>query len=213
MKLVLLESALSLVPRRFRDHPTVRNWCKRFGRKPHEAILDINYHFQLIKDWNYPGKWARPDIVHYTLLYALESPLAKEGLLDVFVHTIEDKVFYVEKGTRLPRGYSRFIGIMSQVLRGIDTPRVHPVKERIEDLIEGWRKEGYKVILMDEGGERKTDWVSEEKVVILVGAFAEGPFLREYPHDIKASIWKEPLNTWNVVGEVIAYRERALGLL
>ncbi len=213
MKLFLVEAALSLVPKRYRNHPTVRNWCKRFNRKPHEAILDINYHFQFMKEWEYPGKWGRPDIVHYSLLCALESPLAKKGLLDVYVHTIEDKVFYVEKGTRLPRSYSRFIGIMSRVLRGIDTPRVHPLKVKIEDLLSQWKGEGYRIVLLDEGGERDLSWIEEEKVVLLVGAFPEGPFLKNYPTDKRVSIWNEPLNTWNVVAEVIASRERAIGLL
>ena len=213
MKLVLLEAALARVPKKYWDHPTVRNWCKRFNRKPHEAILDINYHFQFMKEWEHPGKWGRPDIVHYTLLYALESPLAKRGLLDVYVHTVEDKLFHVDKGTRLPRGYSRFIGIMSQVLRGIDTPRVHPLNTNIGSLLKEWKDDGYRVVLLDEGGERNLSWVGEDKLVVLVGAFAEGPFLREYPHDGSYSVWEEPLNTWNVVGEVIASRERVLGLL
>lgn len=213
MKLLLVEAALSLVPKRYRDHPAVRNWCKRFNRKPHEAILDINYHFQFMKDWEHPGKWGRPDIVHYSLLCALESPLAKRGLLDVYVHTVEDKVFYVEKGTRLPRSYSRFIGIMSQVLRGINTPRVHPLDIPVEKLLREWKGEGYTIILMDENGDAEKDWIGEEKVAVLVGAFPEGPFLKKYPHDKRISIWEEPLNTWNVVAEVIASRERAIGLL
>ncbi len=213
MRLLLLESALAIVPRKFRDHPTVRNWCKRFGRKPHEAILDVNYHFSILKEKDYPGKWGRPDIVHFTLLYALESPLAKKGLLDVYVHTVEGKLFHVEKGTRLPRGYSRFIGIISKVLRGIDTPRVHPLETDVNELLRSWKEEGYALVLLDEEGERRTDWVGRDKLAVLVGAFAQGPFYQEYSHDERISLWEEPLNTWNVVGEVIAYRERILGLL
>jgi len=213
MKLLLLESALALVPKQHRNHPAVRSWCRRFNRKPHEAILDINYHFQFMKDWEHPGKWGRPDIVHFTLLYALESPLAKRGLLDVYVHTVEDKLFYVEKGTRLPRSYSRFVGIVSRVMRGIDTPLVHPLEKRVEKLVKEWKEEGYRIILMDENGERKKGWEGVEKLAVLVGTFPEGPFLRNYPHDERISIWDEPLNTWNVVGEVIASRERAIGLL
>ena len=213
MALVLLESALALVPKKYRDHPTVRNWCKRFGRKPHEAILDVNYHYAFMKGWQYPGKWGRPDIVHYTLLYALESPLGKDGHLKVFVHTVEGKVFYVEPQTRLPRGYSRFIGIVSKVLRGQDTPRIHPVEKRIEEVLRNLKKEGYRLVLLDEKAERKGwDWLDGE-VAVLVGAFADGPFLNDYLHDLRLSIYREPLNTWNVVGEVIASKERLLGLI
>ncbi len=213
MRLLLVESALALVPKEHRDHPAVRNWCKRFGRKPHEAVLDVNYHFQFMREWEHPGKWGRPDIVHYTLLYALESPLAKRGLLDVYVHTVEGKVFHVEKGTRLPRGYSRFIGIVSQVLRGMDTPRIHPLNTNIHDLLDKWREESYTIVLLSEEGEKRDwDWL-KGKVAVLVGAFAGGPFVEEYGEDLRVSIWDEPLNTWNVVGEVIASRERILGLL
>ena len=213
MRLLLLESALALVPKKFRDHPSVRNWCKRFGRKPHEAILDVNYHFSILKEKEHPGKWGRPDIVHFTLLYALESPLAKKGFLDVYVHTIEGKLFYIEKGTRLPRGYSRFIGIISKVLRGIDTPLVHPLPLEVNDLLKSWEEEGFTIVLLDEKGERRDYWVGNEKLAVLVGAFSQGPFYGKYLHHLKASIWDEPLNTWNVVGEVIASRERIIGLL
>ena len=200
------------MPKKFRDHPFVRSYCERFGRKPHEAVMDVNYH-PFVRGFDYPGKWGRPDILHFSLLYALESPLAREGLLDVYFHTVEGKLFYVERGTRLPRSYSRFVGILSQLLRGRDTPLIHPVEVDVDRFIQEKMGEGYTAVLLHEEGEERSDWIGEEKLLVMVGAFSKGPFFNEYPHHVKAKIWSAPLNTWNVVGEVIAWRELWLGVL
>jgi len=210
--LLFLEAAVSLVPKKFRDHPSVRSYCRRFGRKPHEAVMDVNYH-PFVRKFDYPGKWGRPDILHFSLLYALESPLAKEGLLDVYFHTVEGKLFHVERGTRLPRSYTRFVGLLSQLLRGNDTPLIHPLDVDVKEFIKGKMEEGYKAVLLDEGGEERADWIGEERLLVMVGAFSRGPFFNDYPHHIRARVWREALNAWNVVGEVIAWRELWLGVL
>lgn len=212
MILLFLEAAVALVPNKFRDHPSVRSYCRRFGRKPYEAVMDVNYH-PFVRKYDYPGKWGRPDILHFSLLYALESPLAKGGFLDIYFHTVEGKLFYVEKGTRLPRSYTRFVGLISQLLRGSDTPLIHPVDISVTNFIRKKMEEGYTVVLLDEGGEKRTDWIREKRLLVMVGAFSKGPFFNEYPHHVRARVWDIPLNTWNVVGEVIAWRELWLGVL
>ena len=213
MVMVFVESAVGLVPRKYWRHPAVVNWCRRFNRRPEEAVLDINYHYAFMKDWDNPGKYGRPDILHYSLLCALESPLAKEGLLDVFFHTIDGRIFYIERGTRLPRAYNRFVGILSTLLRGGDTPRIHPVNKDITELLGEYRKKGFRILLMDEGGRLLKEEDLKGDVVVLIGAFPEGSFIYEYPVDDRISLWKEPLNAWNVAGEVIASKERMEGLL
>ena len=40
-------------------------------------------------------KRGRPDIAHFALLEALSTPLYLEGLLDVYIHTIDNKVIKV----------------------------------------------------------------------------------------------------------------------
>ena len=88
------------------------------------------------------------------------------------------------------------------------------MNKSVGKLIDEKVKEGKRVYLLDEGGKRKEgwDWLKGD-VVVLVGAFGEGPFYGSYFHHEKVSIYREPLNTWNVVGEVIASKERLEGIL
>jgi len=152
---------------------------------------------------------GRPDIVHYFLLNVLESPAGKEGLVDMYVHTYKNKLFYVEPETRIPRSYTRFVGIMSQVLRGEDTPHIHPVKQRVDEIIVEKKQEGAKIIVLDEDGR----WALPEDVVkkdtlAIVGGFPHGTFQRIYPADDRVKIYDKVLPAWAVGSEIVAGWER-----
>jgi rRNA small subunit pseudouridine methyltransferase Nep1 len=60
-------------------------------------------------------KRGRPDITHFVLLEALGSPLNREGLLRIYVHTNKDYVVTVNPSTRLPKNYNRFTGLIEQL--------------------------------------------------------------------------------------------------
>ena len=64
-----------------------------------------------------PEKRGRPDIVHFTLLEALGSPLNLEGLLKIYVHTYSGYVIDVRPEVRLPRDCNRFSGLMEQLFQ------------------------------------------------------------------------------------------------
>ena len=59
----------------------------------------------------------RPDIVHSCLLALLDSPLAKSGRLQIFIHTQRDILIEVNPQIRIPRTYKRFAGLMVQLLQ------------------------------------------------------------------------------------------------
>lgn len=58
----------------------------------------------------------RPDITHQCLLTLLDSPLNKAGCLSVFVRTQKGVLIEVNPKTRIPRTFSRFSGLVVQLL-------------------------------------------------------------------------------------------------
>lgn len=58
----------------------------------------------------------RPDILHQCLLVLLDSPLNKSGQLKVLVETTTKRVITVNKHIRIPRVYSRFAGLLVQLM-------------------------------------------------------------------------------------------------
>jgi rRNA small subunit pseudouridine methyltransferase Nep1 len=115
LTVILAESALETVPRELWKHPAVERHSKRRGKPPSFLILDRSYHHAAMKTIEDSMKRGRPDIVHFSLLGALGSPLNKEGLLGVYVHTFNDYVVSVAPEIRLPKNYNRFIGLMEQL--------------------------------------------------------------------------------------------------
>lgn len=58
----------------------------------------------------------RPDITHQCLLTLLDSPLNKAGLLSVYIRTQKNVLIEVNPKTRIPRTFTRFAGLMVQLL-------------------------------------------------------------------------------------------------
>lgn len=58
----------------------------------------------------------RPDILHQCLLMLLDSPLCKAGHLRILVSSKDNRVIEVNPCTRIPRVYTRFAGLMVQLL-------------------------------------------------------------------------------------------------
>ncbi|KAH9386051.1 rRNA small subunit pseudouridine methyltransferase Nep1 [Nematocida major] len=71
----------------------------------------------------------RPDILHQCLLILLDSPLNKSGKLRVLVETTQKKVITINPQTRIPRVYSRFAGLIIQL---IERHRIYSEASRVE---------------------------------------------------------------------------------
>ncbi|TRM76859.1 16S rRNA methyltransferase, partial [Sulfolobus sp. A20-N-F8] len=77
VNIILLESAIELVPREIVDHPSVIKNAKRRGKKPEDTLLDISLHYHAMKSLENKYKRGRPDIVHQALLLILTDPTVK----------------------------------------------------------------------------------------------------------------------------------------
>ena len=113
--LVLAESALELVPKKLRNHPSVISHAQKLEKKSSEILLDNSWHFAAMKGIEDELKRGRPDLIHFCLLEATTIPLYKKNQIRIFVHTIDDKVIYLGENVHIPKSYHRFEGLIEKL--------------------------------------------------------------------------------------------------
>ncbi len=224
VKILLVESALELVPKEIWGHPAVVKNARRRGKKPGEVLLDISLHYHAMRNLKDREKRGRPDIVHVSLLNALESPLNKEGLLETYVHTYDGHLVYIDPMVRLPRNYNRFVGLMEQLFAKGRVPpnsekpllyiKTMPLKEAVKRI----GADG--LILLDETGIRKrpveiVEEAIEKNYAIGIGGFPHGDFSEDTREiaDAAYSIYNKPLVAWITVSRIIVAGEQLAGVL
>lgn len=224
LKIALIESALELVPYEIIGHPAVLKNAKRRGKKPNETLLDTSLHYHAMKKLRDREKRGRPDIVHISLLEALESPLNKQGLLEIYVHTYPGHIIFIDPSTRIPRNYNRFVGLMEQLLTvgrvppDSSKPLMYVKTMSIGDLLDGIGVSGL-ILLRESGEKRKVQDIVVEALknnyLIGIGGFPHGDFSKEVIKYSVAeySIYSEPLTTWIIVSRILAAAEDYLKVL
>jgi len=181
--LILAESALELVPKEIQDHNSVLAYSKKMGKKPSKVILDISWHFAAMKGIKNEIKRGRPDLVHFCLLECCTIPLYFEKKLQVYVHTIDDKVIFVGDNVRLPKSYHRFIGLIEKLYVEKKIEQDGKKLLEIKDMTFGELvdKIGAKKVI---GFSIKGQTISYDKIAadvgrdscIVVGGFSKGHF-------------------------------------
>lgn len=215
LRILLAEAELELVPESIAGHPNVRKAAKASGKRSGEMLLDQNAHQHACRQLEDGARRGRPDIVQYCLLSLLESPLAKQGGLEVAIHTRHGQLIRIRPDTRLPRGEGRFQGLMSKVLQTGTSqegpePLVHiettcSPAEALERFGRG------PVLRLDEGGAdvapRDLPARSKhDKLTLLLGAYPSGAWSSAWqeaaPEAVR--IYDQPLNAWAVAAECVA---------
>jgi len=115
ISLIISESALELIPFELEDHPSVISHAQKLGKYSSEILLDNSWHFAAMKGIKNEIKRGRPDLVHFSILEAITIPLYIQNKLNLFVHTIDDKVIYFGKNVHLPKSYHRFEGVIEKL--------------------------------------------------------------------------------------------------
>ena len=115
ISLIISESALELVPFELEDHPSVVSHARKLGKYPSDILLDNSWHFAAMKGIKNEIKRGRPDLVHFSILEATTIPLYLQNKLNLFVHTIDDKVIHFGKNVHLPKSYHRFEGVIEKL--------------------------------------------------------------------------------------------------
>ena len=222
LKIVMAYSALETVPREIAGHPEVRKYAERRNKPPTKVILDKSYHFHAMRKLKEKERRGRPDIVFMFLAAALSSPLNLRGMLEVYVHTRDDLVIFVNPKMKPIRSYDRFLGIMEQLF---EHGRVPPDSE--EPLME-IRNMNLKylikkvlgsegVVLVDPNAPLTTPKKIAELALeypVVVGGFPRGDYgleayeLAKYRYYIFPSV----LDYWIVADRVIASFEDLVGV-
>lgn len=229
LTLILAESSIERMPKQLVGHPSVIADARRRRKAPGSLILDRSHHHSAMRTLERQeftqdmAKRGRPDIAFHVLLQALGSPLNREGLLRIYVHTVGDDVIDVDPSLRLPRNYDRFIGILEQLYETGSVPPGEPpllrirkstlpslVKELAASMVVAFSTAGKPLTV-----ESACSMLAEtSKPVILIGGFARSHFQQSTTQvtDHIFSIDRESLDAWIVTGRVIYEYERAIGL-
>ena len=115
ISLILAESSLELVPKELQSHPSVISHAQKLGKYPSEILLDNSWHFAAMKGMVNEIKRGRPDLVHFSILEATTIPLFTENKIQIFIHTINDKVIHLKNNVHIPKSYHRFAGLFEKL--------------------------------------------------------------------------------------------------
>jgi rRNA small subunit pseudouridine methyltransferase Nep1 len=181
--LLLVEAELELIPDSIRNHPGIKTYARNAGKEPSKILLDSSFHHNAMQSLKDGQRRGRPDIVHMCLLLALDSPVNKSGHLQIYVHTRDDKVIWVNPNVRLPKNYSRFIGLMEQLYEKKVIKSETEILLSIEDktLPELLDELGtWNVLFCEQGDDVDTiDFLKDRKgknLALLIGGFPHGEF-------------------------------------
>ena len=216
--LILSESELELVPEEIQGHSAVRQSAKKRNKQPSEMLLDSSVHHKAMKTLEDFNRRGRPDIVHVTLLVAMDSILNREGLLQIYVHTRNDEVIWINPETKLPRNYSRFIGLMEQLfqektIKSNDSLLLSVEKKQLGQLLD---ELGTFNVLVWEKGKNvdPTRFFREHldrKTAVIVGGFPHGDFKKSIEvADDGICLYSESLSAFTSAARMIFGFEEAV---
>lgn len=183
VSLVFAESALEIVPRELQHHNSVKSHARKLGKRPSEILLDNSWHYAAMKGLENEIKRGRPDIIHFSLLEATSIPLYYENKIQIYIHTIDDKVIRVGRNVNLPKSYHRFQGVFEKLFQEKKVESsVQPLLElqnmTFAELLE--ETEPSKVIgLTKEGTASSYSNVAsllDEDACLVIGGFQKGHF-------------------------------------
>ncbi|MDE1726048.1 MAG: ribosome biogenesis protein [Thaumarchaeota archaeon] len=219
LSLVIAESALEIVPRELQKHNSVRASARRFNKRSSEILLDVSWHFAAMKNIKDEIKRGRPDLIHFCLLESCSIPIYFENKLQVFVHTIDNKVIFFDKSVRLPKSYHRFAGLIEKLysegsIEEKGTKLLEIKKMSFEDLIKKINPRQI-IGLSSEGDSSSYQKVAEEideNTCIIVGGFAKGEFSDNIKKhfDKTRSVDKNPLEAHIIISRVLYECEKRI---
>lgn len=217
LHLILADSEIETVPKKISSDKSIQRKAQRRGRKATELILDSNYFHKPMRKLADSERRGRPDIVHVCMLTALDTPLNREGYLNLYIHTRNDKIIEVDPSTRIPRSYNRFIGLMEQLFLTGGVPPGENLMKIYEMSLAGKLEEinPKKTIAFSKEGSRFNrksifqDLKREENICVIIGGFPRGGFLSEVEKlsDEIFRIYPDPLDAVTVATHIIQFYE------
>jgi len=223
LTLILVEAALETIPQTLWNHSSVRNHSKKQKKPPLHLLLDRSLHHSAMRKLDNNEKRGRPDIAHFVLLEALDSPLNKEGLLQIYIHTYNNYVIRVNPITRPPKNYNRFIGLIEQLFQqGKVPPEGVPLLTLEYKTLQNLIKDVKAEFILAFSREGKSQTIEKAifglqkkcNAAVLIGGFPHGHFLESTLQQVNEIVCvdSEMLDAWALTSRVIYEYERALSL-
>lgn len=214
--IILVECGLELIPKHIRNHPAVkRNLSSNIYSS---QLLDNALHLSAMKNLKNIEKRGRPDISHLCLLNALGSVLNKSGYLELYIHTINNKIFKFNSEIRIARNYNRFKGLMAKMLIEGDiiangTPLILHIERSLKELITTFKNS--EIFLFSTKGRLIKNYQEmippniSKNIIAIIGGFQKGDFSKEIKNISKnlISVSDYHLDAWVIINKVITYYE------
>jgi rRNA small subunit pseudouridine methyltransferase Nep1 len=185
LHLIVADAELETVPAEIASNRIIARQAHRRARRPTEILLDSNFHYPAMRGLPDADRRGRPDIVHVCLNAAMDTPLNREGLLRLYVHTRQNKLITMDPSARLPRSYNRFTGLMEHLFLTGSAPPENPLMSIRDESLNGTvaHIKPAKVVSFSEHGERKLyrelfHGISvDDEVCVIIGGYPHGDFL------------------------------------
>lgn len=224
LTIILAEAELELVPESIKMHPQVQSAARSRDRRASRTMMDASLHHEAMRQLPESDRRGRPDLVHFSLLLALDSALNKADKLRIVVHTRNDERIAIHPDTRLMRHYTRFIGLMETLFREGATPKQDPLLVyepgwTLQRILEH-HATGPIVCFSEKGGPIEPGTWMESKVAqsedltIVLGCFPHGDFHQapeSFANEV-VGLGGDSLSVWTVEAEVLVHYERAVKL-
>ena len=223
LTLILAEAALETIPLILWNHTSIRSHSKKKKKSPKQILLDRSLHHSAMRKLENSKKRGRPDITHIVLLEALGSPLNKEGLLQIYVHTYNNFVITVNRITRLPRNYNQFIGLIEQLYKQGKVPAIgetlltleeKTLKKLLKDI-----KPDYILAFSREGNPKTLEETIfslpiKRNIAVIIGGFPYGHFSKTTLSEVCETVCvdSEMLEAGALTSRIIYDYERAISL-
>ncbi len=217
---IIADAELEIVPERIARERCVLNSARARQKSPDRMLLDASHHHPAFGKLPDGDRRGRPDIVHLSLLLALDSDINAQGRMKLFVHTRNDDVIAINNETRLPPNYIRFIGLIEQLFE----QKVVPSRENallelrhkvpLELLVTALKPD--EVIVLDPEGKEaplEGEITSSEanRIVIIMGGFSKGTFtsdMRKFKPK-RVSLGTRMMKVWTVMSKTLRAIEAA----
>lgn len=171
-----------------------------------------------------PGKErrGRPDILHFTVLEVLGSPLNRAGKLETYIHTQSGSLIEVNPSVRLPRNYDRFKSLfekllLEKVIRSDEGTILLQVVENGLQTLRARFPKGKVILLSEKGPKLDPQPLSSlaqtcTPLIFIVGCFPHGDFSEEVKSiaDAEARLADFTLDAWVAASRILCLLESTL---
>jgi len=219
----LVECGLEIIPKNLRNHPAVRNNIKEHNYS--SLLLDTALHHTAMNKLPNFRKRGRPDILHTCLLNVLGAPANKAGKINLYVHTVHDRIFEFNPEIKLARNYNRFKGLMAKVLidgeiKSNGTYLISEVDHDLNKFLLSFQETD--LILCTSKGKTLSNYSElfkgekkSKNSLVIIGGFQKGYFSNEFTNlnVNKVSLSQYSLDAWIVVSKIINLYENTFGII